>query len=226
MQRWDHGRLSEAQLARVASWLPAPSLVRDLSWNQIDTSVLHVRADERDFIVKAAGPGNHHIGREIAAHEAYTGPLALRDAAAKLVAADRRANVALLTYLEGRLVEGTEAEHAADTYAQAGRLLRSFHAQETLRRGSRGRQVEGAQLSLELGVVEASAGGEPVARGELEVTTARPVRDDADQVAEVRLRIEPVEPSRGDQRHHIPGGLGVVVTAHEEPRLSFMRFAA
>jgi Phosphotransferase enzyme family len=131
MQRWDHGRLSEAQLARVASWLPAPSLVRDLSWNQIDTSVLQVRADERDFIVKAAGPGNHHIGREIAAHESYTGPLALRDAAAKLVAADRGANVALLTYLDGRLVEGTEAEHAADTYAQAGRLLRSFHAQET-----------------------------------------------------------------------------------------------
>ncbi len=60
----------------------------------------------------------------------------------------------------------------------------------------------GAQLSLELGGGEARAGGEPVARGELEVAIARPVRDDADQVAEVRLRIEPVEPSRGDQTSH------------------------
>ena len=88
-----------------------------------------------------------------------------------------------------------------------------------LRRGRR-RDVEGTQLALELGGVEASAGGEPVARGELEVAVAGPVRQDAEQVAEVGLGIEAVETSGGDQREQVAGGLGVVVAADEQPRLS------
>lgn len=58
--------------------MPRAELVRDLSWNLVDTVVLHVRnadsgAASGDAIVKAAGPGNsragHHIGRELDAHQ-------------------------------------------------------------------------------------------------------------------------------------------------------------
>jgi thiamine kinase-like enzyme len=38
-------------------------------------------------------------------------------------------NILMTEYLEGSLVEGTEAEYEARTYLQAGRLLRAFHDQ-------------------------------------------------------------------------------------------------
>ncbi len=127
---WHANRLSADQARLVEAWLPAPRLVEDLSWGLVDTAVLHVRADSGDFIVKAAGLRNHHIGREISAHEGYTAPLVELGAAAKLVAADREANVLVLEYLTGKLVEGTSSEFDPDTYVQAGRLLGAIHSQK------------------------------------------------------------------------------------------------
>jgi hypothetical protein len=53
--------------------------------------------------------------------------------------------------------------------------------------------------------------------GELEVAVAGPVAEDAEQVAQVRLGVEPVQLARGDEREEVGGGLGVVVAADEEP---------
>jgi hypothetical protein len=130
MHRWDGGRLSEAQAQRVAGWLEAPVLVEDLSWGLVDTAVLRVRTAQGDVVVKAGGPGNHHIGRDITAHESYTDALVERGRAARLRGADRDTNVLALDYLDGSLVEGTQSELAADTHAQAGELLRALHSRE------------------------------------------------------------------------------------------------
>lgn len=128
MQPWHDGRLSPSQAERMVGWLAAPPvLVADLSWG-LDTVVLRVRAGQRDYIVKAGSQQNRHIEREITAHERYTEALVARGAAARLVAADREANVLLLEYLNGHLVEDSDDERRADTYIQAGRLLRALHA--------------------------------------------------------------------------------------------------
>lgn len=128
MRGWDGLRLTEAQVERVFGWLESPTVIDDLSWG-LSTTVLHVRAGEQDYIVKAGAPTNHHLGREIAAHESWTAVLARRGRGPALVASHREANVLVLEYLGGRLVEGSESEFAADAHEQAGRLLRLLHAQ-------------------------------------------------------------------------------------------------
>jgi thiamine kinase-like enzyme len=105
------------------------AVIADLSWGLVDTVVLHVRDRDRDVIVKAAGPANNHIGREIAAHQAWVGCLAGIDRAPQLLHSDKTANVLVTSYVEGRLVLGAEAEWQADTYVQAGELLGRFHSQ-------------------------------------------------------------------------------------------------
>lgn len=129
MSGWDSGLLSDAQRRFVSSHLVTPELVSDMSWGQVDTRVLHVRDGATEFVVKAAGGGNHHIGREISAHENATAPLLRIDRCSRLVAADRAANVLVTTFVPGDLVEGTSAELSADLHAQAGALLRAFHDQ-------------------------------------------------------------------------------------------------
>lgn len=128
--RWDGGLLGAEQSALVASWLGSPKLVADLSWGLVDTKVLHVQAPTGQFIIKAGGPDNHHLGRELVAHRAYTSPLVECGRAGRLLHADPGANLLVMEYLEGRLVEGAEAELAPPTYAQAGGLLRLLHRQE------------------------------------------------------------------------------------------------
>src|SRR5687767_4673361 len=105
MGQWDAGRLSEqqAQLARMS--LGTPEVISDLSWGQADTKVLHVRTHDRRVIVKAGGPDNHHIGREITAHESYTGPLVASGRVGRMLHSSRNSNVLVLEYLEGELVE-------------------------------------------------------------------------------------------------------------------------
>jgi len=122
-------RLSPSQLALLKAWFPQMAVIADLSWGLVDTVVLHVRDRDRDVIVKAGGPANHHIGREIAAHRAWVGGLAEIGRAPQLLRADETANVLVTTYVEGRLVLGADAEWQADTYAQAGELLGRFHSQ-------------------------------------------------------------------------------------------------
>lgn len=127
MSRWDAGVLTDRQRRVVETHLSEPELRDDLSWGQTDTRVLRVRVARGDVVVKAGGVGNHHIAREIAAHEGATGPLLQREACGRLIAADGDANVLITTWVPGELVQGTAAEGVPDTYAQAGELLRAFH---------------------------------------------------------------------------------------------------
>lgn len=130
MKLWHQDRLSVMQSVVVEKWLPGVRLLNDLSWNLVDTAVLEVAGrDGRKYVVKAAGPTNSHIGREIRAHESFTEIWASEDKAPRLVQADRSLNILMTEYMEGSLVEGTEAEYDEQTYLQAGRLLAAFHSQ-------------------------------------------------------------------------------------------------
>ncbi|MGC0365911.1 hypothetical protein ABH922_003895 [Rhodococcus sp. 27YEA15] len=75
MDSWHRGRLSAEQAAHVERRLPGVRFNADLSWNLVETVVLDVEADRGRFVVKAAGPNNHHIGREITAHQSSTSVL-------------------------------------------------------------------------------------------------------------------------------------------------------
>lgn len=129
MASWDDGALTPGQRAVVEAVLGTVELVEDMSWHQVDTRVLRVRTERGEFVVKAAGEGNHHIGREIAAHESVTAPLVRLGACGILVVADRAHNVLVTTYLPGMLVEGTAVEHSPELHVQAGRLLHTLHDQ-------------------------------------------------------------------------------------------------
>lgn len=132
MESWHRNRLSARQAELVEAWLPGVRLVTDLSWNLLDTAVLEVAdvADgQRRCVVKAAGPANHHISREIDAHESWVSVWTRQERAPMLVQSDRSENILVTEYLEGSLVEGTAAEYDPDTYQQAGYLLRIFHEQ-------------------------------------------------------------------------------------------------
>ena len=78
---------------------------------------------------------------------------------------------------------------------------------------------EGAELGVELRVVEASARGGPEFRAELEVAALGPVGQDPQDLAEVELGVEAVEASGGDDGQEVARGGGVVVAADEEPVL-------
>lgn len=126
---WHRGRLSDRQAELVSCWFPDARLLRDLSWDLVDTVVLDVDTGSGRVVVKAAGPDNRHIGREITAYQGFTGVLERAGRAAQLLHHDRDANILAIGYLDGSLVVGHEAEFAPDTYLQAGRLCRAFHGQ-------------------------------------------------------------------------------------------------
>jgi hypothetical protein len=121
--------LSPAQLGLVRSWFPDARLVAECSWGLTDTAVLHLRTAGADVIVKAGGHGNHHIGREIAAHQLWLGVWTGVGRAPELLHAERDLRVLATAYLPGRLVQGHPAEHHPPTYGQAGALLRLLHDQ-------------------------------------------------------------------------------------------------
>lgn len=128
MTRWDRDLLTAGQAELVRGWLLEPELIADLSWGIVDSTVLHVRAEGADLIVKAGGPGNHHLGREIDAHEGATSPLIDRGLVAPLRHADRDARVIVLDRLPGVLAAGTASESDPDIHRQAGAALALFHA--------------------------------------------------------------------------------------------------
>src|SRR5690606_19842605 len=105
-------------------------VVEDMSWNLVESIVLHIETGVGDMVVKAGDASNHHIARELAAHPTYTAPLVESGHAARLRAADGDLRVMLLDYLPGRLLEGTDAELAPEVYEQAGVLLRALHGVE------------------------------------------------------------------------------------------------
>lgn len=130
MADWHGGALSPGQAAWVRARLGEVTLVEDMSWGQVDSRVLRVRAAAgAELVVKAAGPDNHHIWREITAHESWTGPLVARGAGASMLAADRTANVLILDYLPGVLVDGGPFELSKRVHEQAGALLAELHGQ-------------------------------------------------------------------------------------------------
>lgn len=129
MVNWDSGLLSPAQREFVEAQLGAPELVHDFSWGITNTRVLHIQAGGAGFIVKAAPAGNHHIHREITAHETATTPLLALDLTARLVAASRPLNIIVVTYQRGTLLEGGPGELDPDIHRQAGAALRALHGQ-------------------------------------------------------------------------------------------------
>jgi len=122
-------RLSVEQTVHLSRWLPDARLQADLSWNLTDTVVLEIASGLGRFIVKAAGPANSHVGREITAHQGATACLAENGRAARMIKHDRAANILVTEYLDGTLAVGSDAEFDADVHRQAGALLRTFHDQ-------------------------------------------------------------------------------------------------
>ncbi|MBS2938735.1 phosphotransferase [Nocardioides sp. J2M5] len=122
-------RLDEHQRALLEEWLPGLAVVADHSWGLVETRVLEVTSSGRTWMVKAGGPTDHHIAREIRAHREWTGPWVASGHAAALRHADVEARLLVTDHLPGRLVEGTEAQDDPETYRQAGALIARFHAQ-------------------------------------------------------------------------------------------------
>jgi tRNA A-37 threonylcarbamoyl transferase component Bud32 len=121
--------LSAAQQQRLDAVLPGLELVADLAWGLLDTAVVHVRHGGRDLVVKAGGPDNHHLDREITAHRSMTRPLVAAGRAGRLVHASRELNLLVVSYVPGELVQGRPEEHDPDAHRQAGELLAMLHDQ-------------------------------------------------------------------------------------------------
>lgn len=120
-------RLTARQRTFAEQALPGAVPTADHSWGELDTVVLRMTHPSGEYTVKAGGPDNHHIGREIDAHSAATTPLARLGRTPAHVASDRGSRVLVTTFLPGDLVGGTAAERSADVHRQAGELLRFLH---------------------------------------------------------------------------------------------------
>ncbi|WP_148614188.1 aminoglycoside phosphotransferase family protein [Nocardioides rubriscoriae] len=121
--------LTPHQRELLDRWLPGWAVVRDHSWGQVDRTVLEVRRADTSYAVKASGPDDSHLAREVRAHQEWLGPWRATGHAATLVGADLEARLLVTTWLPGRLVEGTAAQGAPATYHQAGVLLAVLHGQ-------------------------------------------------------------------------------------------------
>lgn len=121
--------LSAAQRDLLTQWLPGLQVEADHSWGLVGTTVLEVTQAGERLIVKAGGPADHHIARELAAHRAHLAPWTSIGRAPLLRHADLAEKILVTEYLPGRLVLGDPAADATETYVQAGDLLRRLHAQ-------------------------------------------------------------------------------------------------
>ena len=121
--------LSPDQRRLLREWLPGFRVAREHSWGLIETHVFELEVRSARYIVKAGGPSNHHIGRELDAHERWLSPWTSSGHAPRLVAGDRAANILVTEYLPGELVLGAPAQREPGTFRQAGVLLAAFHAQ-------------------------------------------------------------------------------------------------
>jgi len=121
--------LRAKQQAAVDTWFPGATLVADHSWGVVERSVLQLRHGGRDVVVKAGGPDDEHMDREIWAHREVVTPLVERSLPSRMLRADPRLRLLATTFLPGRLVEGAPAGYQPDLYRQAGRALALLHAQ-------------------------------------------------------------------------------------------------
>lgn len=132
----------------MSAWLPDADVVADLSWNQVDTVVLHVRYDGREVIVKAAGGADHHLGRELDAYEGgFTSVWGRGGRAPRLRHADRGARIFVADRLPGELAYRTAEATNPAVHRRAGALLRVFHGQAT--RPSQGTDAAATRRALD-----------------------------------------------------------------------------
>lgn len=121
--------LTPEQQQQIDQWLPGARVVDDLSWGLIDTTVLHLRWAGGEVIVKAAGPDNHHLSREITGHLEFTAPWLSEGRVGRLLRHNRDLKILVLDYLPGVLADGTSAAIDPETHRQAGALLAALHRQ-------------------------------------------------------------------------------------------------
>jgi hypothetical protein len=122
-------RLSPEQRDRLDAWLPGAVVERDHSWGLVETVVLEVTHGGSRYIVKAAGPHDHHLARELRAHARWLEPWTRIGRAPVLVRADEGARLLVTEHLPGELVLGTPAADDPDVHRQAGELLALLHGQ-------------------------------------------------------------------------------------------------
>ncbi len=110
-------------------WLPGCVLVRDHTWGLVDRVVVELAVDGRHYLLKAGGPSDGHMAREIRAHDEWLEPWTTRGLVPRRVASDVGRRTLLTTFLPGRLVQGTPAAVDPVVFHQAGRLLSLLHDQ-------------------------------------------------------------------------------------------------
>lgn len=121
--------LRPEQQALLDAWVPTARVVADHSWGLVDTVVLELDSELGRLIVKAGGPADAHIARELRAHRDWLAPWVNTGQAPQLLFGEATAKVLVTRYLPGRLVEGSAAQDDPATFHQAGELLARFHAQ-------------------------------------------------------------------------------------------------
>lgn len=121
--------LSPEQRHLLASWVPVALVVADHSWGLVGTTVLELSSEQGSLVLKAGGPSDHHIARELRAHREWLRPWVETGHAPTLVYGDVSRRILITRYLPGRLVEGTPAQDDPETYRQAGSLLARYHGQ-------------------------------------------------------------------------------------------------
>ena len=121
--------LSQPQQDLLASWLPDAHVTHDYSWGLVETTVLRVESGGATYTVKAGGPSDGHISRELAAHTWWLEPWVSRGRAPRLAHGDAAAKLLVTTYLPGDLVLGSPAQQLPSTFRQAGELLALLHGQ-------------------------------------------------------------------------------------------------
>ncbi|MFI7023960.1 phosphotransferase family protein [Micromonospora sp. NPDC049900] len=125
-------RLSRTQRDLLDRWLPDATVIRDLGWDLLPTTVLEVVHDGARYVVKAGGPEDQHIARELRAHHHWLTPWTSRDRAPVLMHGDESAKLLVTRHLPGELVLDTAHVDDPDAYRQAGELLALLHAQTTV----------------------------------------------------------------------------------------------
>lgn len=119
--------LDPRQQQLLSQWVPDARLVADLSWGLVDSTVLHMATKDGEILVKAGGPNNNHLAREITAHKNVVPELAERGWAPKLLHADRDARILITTYIRGTLIDDGPMEGEPATLRQAGEILAVLH---------------------------------------------------------------------------------------------------
>lgn len=122
-------KLRPEHSALLARWVPDAELASDHSWGLTDTVVLELTRDQGRLILKAGGPQNRDIRRELRAHRQWLGPWNSIGRAPRLVHGDTSAGMLITEYLPGHLIEGSQAQSNPDAFRQAGELLADFHGQ-------------------------------------------------------------------------------------------------